>query len=84
MSSIEETVRTFVVENFLFGAGDALQGDTSFEEKAIIDSTGILDLMMFLEETYGIKIEDNEVAPENFDSLEKIAVYLKKKTGVAG
>jgi len=84
MSPVDETVRTFVVENFLFGEGDALKGDTSFEEKGIIDSTGILELVMFLEETYGIKVEDSEVVLENFDSLEKITLYLKKKVGVAG
>lgn len=84
MSSIEETVRTFVVEHFLFGEGDTLKGDTSFLEEGIIDSTGILELVMFLEETYGIKIEDNELVPENFDTLEKIAQYLEMKVNVAG
>ena len=83
MSSIEETVRTFVVENFLFGEGDALKADTSFEEKGIVDSAGILELVMFLEETYGIKVEDNEVVLENFDTLEKITLYLKRKVDVA-
>ena len=84
MSSIEETVRTFVVEHFLFGEGDTLKGDASFLEEGIIDSTGILELVMFLEETYGIKIEDNELVPENFDTLEKVTKYLEKKAGVVG
>ena len=83
MSSIEETVRTFVVENFLFGEGDGLKADTSFEDKGIIDSTGILELVMFLEETYGIKVEDSEVVLENFDTLDRIALYLRRKVGVA-
>ncbi|MBN2316586.1 MAG: acyl carrier protein [Sedimentisphaerales bacterium] len=79
MSSIKETVRNFVVEHFLFGEGDSLQGDTSFLEEGIIDSTGILELVMFLEKTYDIKIEDSELVPENFDTLDSIAHYLNKK-----
>ena len=72
-------VREFVVENFLFGDGESLKDDTSFMEAGIIDSTGVLELIMFLEETYGIKIEDNELVPENFDTLDNIAHYLEEK-----
>jgi acyl carrier protein len=84
MSSIKETVRSFVVEHFLFGDGDTVKGDTSFLEEGIIDSTGILELVMFLEETYGIKIDDSELVPQNFDTLDNIALYLGTKTAVAG
>jgi acyl carrier protein len=73
-------VREFVVENFLFGDGESLKDDTSFMEAGIIDSTGVLELIMFLEETYGIKIEDNELVPENFDNLQNVARYLEKKS----
>jgi len=76
-------VREFVVENFLFGEGDALKADTSFLEEGIIDSTGILELVMFLEETFGIKVDDSELVPENFDSLEKITHYLDNKACAA-
>lgn len=79
MSSIKETVQNFVVEHFLFGEGDSLKGDTSFLEEGIIDSTGILELVMFLEQTYETKIEDSELVPENFDTLDNIARYLEKK-----
>ncbi len=79
MSSVEENVRNFVVEQFLFGEGDTLRGDTSFLEEGIIDSTGILELVMFLEETYDIKVEDSELVPENFDTPDNIARYLEKK-----
>lgn len=72
-------VREFVVENFLFGDGESLKDDTSFMEAGIIDSTGVLELIMFLEETYMIKIEDNELVPENFDNLQNVARYLGKK-----
>ena len=72
-------IRVFIVEHFLFGEGDTLKEDTSFLEEGIIDSTGILELVMFLEETYGIKVEDSELIPENFDSLDNIVRYMEKK-----
>lgn len=74
-------VREFVVENFLFGDGDRLQEESSFLEEGIIDSTGILELVMFLEETYGIKIQDDELVPENLDNLRNIARFLEGKLG---
>ena len=75
-------VREFIVENFLFGDGELLKEDTSFFESGIIDSTGILELIGFLEETYSIAIQDDELVPENFDNLKRIAQYLGKKLGV--
>lgn len=77
---ITSLVRDFVVENFLFGDGDALKADTSFMEEGIIDSTGILELVFFLEETFGIKVDDAELVPENFDSLGRISKYVETKT----
>ena len=72
-------VRDFIVENFLFGDETAVKENTSFLEQGIIDSTGILELVMFLEETYGIKIEDEELIPENLDSLINIARFIERK-----
>ncbi len=74
-----DTVRHFIIENFPFGAGELLREDTSFMERGIIDSTGILELVMFLEETYSIKIEDDELVPENLDNLRNIAQFLEGK-----
>jgi len=74
-------VRDFVVKNFLFGDGESLKDDTSFIKEGIIDSTGILELIMFLEETYGIEIKDTELVPDNMDSLQNIARFVQKKTG---
>jgi acyl carrier protein len=74
-----DTVREFVIENFLFGDSDHLENNTSFLEGGIIDSTGILELTAFLEETYGIKIEDEEILPENLDSLKNIDSFLQAK-----
>jgi acyl carrier protein len=75
------TVRDFVVANFLFGDGELLKEDTSFMEKGIVDSTGMLELIMFLEETYNIKIEDDELVPENLDSLQNISRFVSRKIG---
>jgi len=73
------TVKEFVVENFLYGDGDQLTEETSFLGSGIIDSTGILELVSFLEETYGISINDEELIPENFDSLKNIDKFLDNK-----
>ena len=76
-------VRQFIVENFLFGDGEALKDDTSFMEEGIIDSTGILELVFFLEESLGITVEDHELVPENMDTLQNISAFVdrKKKAG---
>ena len=76
--SIEQT-RDFIVNNFLYGDGDKLAHDTSLVVEGIVDSTGILELITFLETTYQIKIADNEIVPENMDSLESIEKYLVSK-----
>ncbi len=73
-------IRQFIVENFLFGDGQVLKDDTSFMQEGIIDSTGILELVFFLEETFGVSVEDDELVPENFDSLTRIVKYLEAKT----
>jgi acyl carrier protein len=72
-------VREFVVENFLFGDGETLKDDTSFMEEGIIDSTGILELVFFLEETFGFSVEDDELVPDNMDSLQNITRYIDSK-----
>jgi len=75
------TVKQFIVENFLFGDNSDLQSHSSFLANGIIDSTGILELIAFLEATYRIKIEDAELVPENLDSLDNIIGFLKKRNG---
>jgi len=83
MSEIDP-IREFVVQNFLFGDGHRLQHNTSFIESGIIDSTGILELTTFLEEAYGISIEDHELTPENMDSLLNVATFVDRKRAAAG
>ena len=74
-----DRVREFIVENFLFGDGEQLGEDTSFIEDGIVDSTGMLELVMFIEETYGFKVEDDELLPENLDNLRNITRYIERK-----
>lgn len=74
-----EKVRTFVVENFLFGDDERLGQDTLFLENGIIDSTGVLELVGYLEATFGIRVEDGEIVPENLNSLNSISRYLERK-----
>jgi len=82
---MEEVLRNFIVENFLPSAGlDAFDNDDSFMEKGIIDSTGILELLEFIEETFSISVEDEEVIPDNLDSLNKLKSFIKRKTGHVG
>jgi len=76
---INSTIRNFIIENFLFEEDENLKEDTSFLENGIIDSTGILELVMFIEETYGISVDDDEIVPENLDSISNITKYIQKK-----
>jgi acyl carrier protein len=79
MSDKKAEIREFIVENFLFGNDDGLQDDTSFLEEGIIDSTGVLELVTFLEETYEIQVEDDELVPENLDSIDNVTAYIERK-----
>jgi acyl carrier protein len=77
---MEAELRSFLVENFLLGE-DAreLPGSASLIEAGIIDSTGALELVGFLEETYGVEISDAELIPENLDSIDKIMRFVTAK-----
>ena len=77
---MRDKIKAFIVENFLFGKDDGLEDDTSFLEEGIIDSTGVLELVSFLEEEYGIAVEDEELVPENLDSIDNVTKYLERKT----
>jgi len=79
MEDIKAGIRTFIIENFLFGTADNLNDETSFLEEGIIDSTGVLELITFLEETYDITVDDEELIPENLDSINKVTAFLNTK-----
>jgi acyl carrier protein len=74
-------IKDFVVSNFLFGDAGTLQNDTSFLSSGIIDSTGMLEMIMFLENTYDIKIDPAEMIPDNLDSIDRIVQFLGRKKG---
>ena len=76
-------VRDFVVENFLFGDKGSLKDDTSFLDEGVVDSTGMLELIMFLESTYDIKVQPEEMIPDNLDSVTRVAGFLTKKAAKA-
>ena len=79
MSANKSKIRAFIIENFLFGNADGLADDTSFLEEGIIDSTGVLELVTFLEEDFEITIDDEELIPENLDSINNVTAYLANK-----
>ena len=87
--SIASEVRKFIVTNFLFGRDDnRLTDEVSFLESGTIDSTGVLELIAFVEERYGISIGDRELVPENLDSIANVSRFVTRKreerTQVAG
>lgn len=83
MNCISE-VRAFVINNFLFGDGSTLLDDDSFLATGIVDSTGMLELIMFLESNFNIKVEQEEMVPENLDSVNRLAGFIGKKLLTAG
>ena len=79
MKSTKHVIRQFVIDNFLFGNSEGLEDETSFLDEGIIDSTGVLELVTFLEETYSIRIDDGELIPENLDSINNVVKFIGKK-----
>lgn len=77
-----QDVREFIVSNFLFGDAATLQQDTSLLDSGTVDSTGVLELIMFLEEKYELKIQPDEVVPDNLDSISRIVRFVRVKLGV--
>ena len=73
-------LRQFVTDNFLFGKNNASLADhDSFLDKGIIDSTGVLELVAFLDERYGIHVQDHDLVPENLDSIDNLARFVGSK-----
>ncbi|NLD37659.1 MAG: acyl carrier protein [Desulfatiglans sp.] len=76
---MKNKIRSFIIENFLFGQDEGLKDDSSFLDGGIIDSTGILELVNFLEEEFSISVLDEELIPENLDSINNVVEYLERK-----
>lgn len=77
---IAQQVKEFIIDNFMMGRSpDELADDDSLLEKGIIDSTGVLELVGFIEETHNFTVEDDELVPENLDSVNRIVDYINRK-----
>ena len=79
---VKKQIRDFIVQNALFGSSERnFNDEDSFLEKEIIDSTGVLELVSFVEERFGIEVGDEELIPDNFDSINKLGEYVRRKQG---
>jgi acyl carrier protein len=79
---VRESIRRYIMENFLYADdGDLLKDEASFLEEGIVDSTGILELVMFVEETFGVAVDDEDIVPENFDSVNRLVRYIQTQVG---
>ena len=79
-SELQTQVRDFILENYLFTDDtSALSPDESLLDRGIVDSTGMLEIIMFIEDELGVTVEDEEMIPENLDSVNRIATFVGKK-----
>jgi acyl carrier protein len=77
--SIKDSVRQFIRENFYVGNPDALADDASLLEHGIVDSTGILEVVAFLETKFGIQVADADMVPENLDTIAGMITFVERK-----
>ena len=77
--SVEKEIRKFIEENFILDGNDTLLVEDSLLEKGIIDSTGVLELVAFIEENYNFKIKDEELIPDNLDSIKNISRFIQER-----
>ena len=75
----DERIRKFIVDTFLYGDDKGFSGDTSLTESGVVDSTGILELVSYLEKEFSITVEDEELIPENLDAVDRISQYIRRK-----
>lgn len=77
---VKEQIRRYVAENFLFSDnGFELDNDESFLEAGVVDSLGVLELVTFVEENFDVQVADEEIVPDNFDSVDRLADYIGRK-----
>ena len=80
MDAIEAKIAAYIAENMLYRSdGYPYAKDASFLENGIIDSMNVLELVMFVEETFGISVGDNDITPDHFDSVERLAGFIRGK-----
>lgn len=81
--TVTEKVRNFIVENFYVANDRTLADETSLLEEGVIDSTGVLEVLGFIEREFGIRTADEEILPENFDAIGQIARFVEQKLTAA-
>ncbi len=80
LENVEIDLRNYIAQNFLFNKNGFPFGDeVSLLEEGLIDSMNVLELVMFVEEKFGVSVEDSEIVPDNFDSVQKLAAYIRRK-----
>jgi acyl carrier protein len=79
MTDYGAEIRAFILDRFLFGEAMEIRGDLSLLDAGILDSTGVLELVSYMENRYGIKVEDDELVPENLDSIDGLCAFLGRK-----
>ena len=79
MVEAKEKIKTYIITNFLFGDGQGLDENTSFMEEGIVDSTGILELIDYISEEFAITVDNDELLPENLDSINNILAFIDRK-----
>ena len=80
--NVEAMIRTYIAKNILFsGDGYPSRDDASFLNEGIINSMNVMELVMFVEEKFRVEVADEDIVPDNFDSVAKIAAYVRHKTG---
>jgi acyl carrier protein len=79
MNDVNVRIRDYIVRSFLFGDGARLGDETSFLESSILDSTGMLELINFIEQEFGITIDPSELVPDNLDSVQRVAEFVERK-----
>lgn len=80
----KQALRTFILENYLFTDDQSALADAdSFLEKGVLDSTGIMEVVFFIEEQFGIKVEDEEMIPQNLDSIDHLVTFVERKKAAA-
>ncbi len=77
---VQHRLKRFIVENFYVSEADALSGDTHLITSGIVDSTGMLEIIGFIEREFGIQVDDGETTPENLSSIDRIAAFVDKKS----
>jgi acyl carrier protein len=80
---IAQRIRCFVVDNYLFGRDEEIGDDASFLESGIIDSTGVLELVTFIEGAFGVQVGNEELTPEHLDSVSQVSAFVLSKLGLA-